>query len=259
MLLSIPIYFLLCYASQAQEEETYYATNFKPGLKWDNNIVYNIFATTDTEKFSNFVRDSIRTFTSKFKSPLNWIEEPNWDRLRQNRRYFIFNEHDVDIEDPCYLSTPSAIGPSVLFIGINDVCGTAENMAGILETLGFGLTILRADRDEHVKIIWENIGPITAAMLNQTETYFMKSTNEAFSIYDVASVLHPSAYYEDAIDPEKPIFEPRNPVNAVGLNLRNEERQPTKMTSASLMQFMGPKKVIKNILIFLPVMHHFIW
>uniref|UniRef100_A0A914QRX1 Peptidase M12A domain-containing protein n=1 Tax=Panagrolaimus davidi TaxID=227884 RepID=A0A914QRX1_9BILA len=239
MLLSIGTFFLL-YVSQAQEE-TYYATNFELGLKWDNDIVYNIFATTDIEKFSNFVRNSIREFTSKFNSPLNWIEEPNLDKLRQNKRYFIFIEHDVDVEDHCYLATPSAIGPSILYIGINE-CGVAENMAGILEMLGFGLTILRADRDDHVKIIWENLGPITAAMLNETTTYFMNSTNEAFSKYDVASILHPSAYYDDAIDPEKPIFEPRDPINSAGLNLRNEERQPTQNDIRQFNAIYGSKE-----------------
>uniref|UniRef100_A0A914Q3W1 Peptidase M12A domain-containing protein n=1 Tax=Panagrolaimus davidi TaxID=227884 RepID=A0A914Q3W1_9BILA len=168
-------------------------TNFFSSLRWGNFIKYGVFA-DDREKLRVSVHNAIEKFTNVFNSNIVWEEELDGDKLAKFDRYVIFGYSPEN----CGEADASALGPNTIFLSpYPEICGKDEPMALILRILGFTQLIKRHDRDRFIKVNWKNLDPNAASQWREWYN-LANSTNPIFKVYDIRSILHPSAISIDA-------------------------------------------------------------
>uniref|UniRef100_A0A914CCN2 Peptidase M12A domain-containing protein n=1 Tax=Acrobeloides nanus TaxID=290746 RepID=A0A914CCN2_9BILA len=187
-----------------------YATNFKEKLKWPNNTVKYIISHTKGNQadFQKLVNRTLENFQQVFGDYIRWVEVPACD-VKPQERHVIFRNFEKLHFEKCGFSTTNRFGPSIIELPFDydnrENCTDSDRFYLILWVLGFTPTHWRYDRDIYITIEWDNIRPIDREFYEKRSD-LMNSTNEAFKIYDICSLLHPPT----GDNPNKPSIKPKN-------------------------------------------------
>ena len=151
------------------------------GFRWPDGIVPFSFAPTLPPQNQMAILDAMRTWEKVTKVRFVELSQNNADKYSD---YLLFTSTD-NLKCSSFVGRQG--GPQIIILGPN--CATMNVAHELGHALGLWHEQSRTDRDQYIKILWENIDEDYRYNFNQHI-----NDGEDFGNYDYQSIMHYTAY-----------------------------------------------------------------